>query len=498
MMDVKKTLRERGICVVIPTYNNAGTIADVVRRVLTHCLDVIVVCDGSTDETLSILQGIEGITVVSYEKNSGKGTALKRGFKKALEMGFAYAITLDADGQHFPEDIPTMLHANQKHPGALIVGRRKGLEKAERSKGSKFANAFANFWFAIQTGHRLKDTQTGFRLYPLKKLRGLSLLTSRYEAELELLVFASWHGVEIVSVPVNVFYPKPEERVSHFRPIPDFSRIFILNTVLCVLAVVYGLPLAIWRNTMTFLRTAYALLFFIVSTVFVVKPLSLLYTLAERDQEKRRRWMHRLLWNYARLVTLWHGIPGVKFSVGNPHGEDFAKPAVIICNHQSLLDLMTMLMLTPKLVCLTKDWVWNNPLYGNIIRGAEFYPVSEGMTTLLPKLQSLTDRGYSIVIYPEGTRSPDCSISRFRQGAFLLAEQLKADILPIVSYGAGKALPKKGKFLRKWPIRIEIDARLSPEKMLALGETPKEQASNMRQYYRQRYAEMANRIEQDV
>ena len=498
MMDVKKTLRERGICVVIPTYNNAGTIADVVRRVLTHCLDVIVVCDGCTDETLSILQGIEDITVVSYDRNAGKGTALKRGFKKALEMGFAYAITLDADGQHFPEDIPTMLHANQKHPGALIVGRRKGLEKAERSKGSKFANAFANFWFAIQTGHRLKDTQTGFRLYPLKKLRGLSLLTSRYEAELELLVFASWHGVEIVSVPVNVFYPKPEERVSHFRPIPDFSRIFILNTVLCVLAVVYGLPLAIWRNTMTFLRTAYALLFFIVSTVFVVKPLSLLYTLAERDQEKRRRWMHRLLWNYARLVTLWHGIPGVKFSVGNPHGEDFAKPAVIICNHQSLLDLMTMLMLTPKLVCLTKDWVWNNPLYGNIIRGAEFYPVSEGMTTLLPKLQSLTDRGYSIVIYPEGTRSPDCSISRFRQGAFLLAEQLKADILPIVSYGAGKALPKKGKFLRKWPIRIEIDARLSPEKMLALGETPKEQASNMRQYYRQRYAEMANRIEQDV
>ena len=498
MMDVKKTLRERGICVVIPTYNNAGTIADVVRRVLTHCLDVIVVCDGSTDETFSILQGIEGITVVSYDRNAGKGTALKRGFKKALEMDFAYAITLDADGQHFPEDIPTMLHANQKHPGALIVGRRKGLEKAERSKGSKFANAFANFWFAIQTGHRLKDTQTGFRLYPLKKLRGLSLLTSRYEAELELLVFASWHGVEIVSVPVNVFYPKPEERVSHFRPIPDFSRIFILNTVLCVLAVVYGLPLAIWRNTMTFLRTAYSLLFFIVSTVFVVKPLSLLYTLAERDQEKRRRWMHRLLWNYARLVTLWHGIPGVKFSVGNPHGEDFAKPAVIICNHQSLLDLMTMLMLTPKLVCLTKDWVWNNPLYGNIIRGAEFYPVSEGMTTLLPKLQSLTDRGYSIVIYPEGTRSPDCSISRFRQGAFLLAEQLKADILPIVSYGAGKALPKKGKFLRKWPIRIEIDARLSPEKMLALGETPKEQASNMRQYYRQRYAEMANRIEQDV
>ena len=116
---------------VIPTYNNAGTIADVVHRTLTHCLDVIVVCDGSTDGTLEILQQIEGITVVSCAKNAGKGYALKQGFKKALEMGFAYAITLDADGQHFPEDIPHMLRANQKHPGALIVGQRKDLDKAQ-------------------------------------------------------------------------------------------------------------------------------------------------------------------------------------------------------------------------------------------------------------------------------------------------------------------------------------------------------------------------------
>ena len=117
---------------VIPTYNNAGTIADVVRRALAQCLDVIVVADGPTDNTLDILQGIDGITIVSYAKNAGKGTALKRGFRKALEMGFAYAITMDADGQHFPEDIPVMLQANQKHPGALIIGQRQGLDKAER------------------------------------------------------------------------------------------------------------------------------------------------------------------------------------------------------------------------------------------------------------------------------------------------------------------------------------------------------------------------------
>ena len=491
-------LRDRGICVVIPTYNNQGTIADVVRRTLEQCQDVIVVADGCTDGTLDILQGIEGITVVSYEKNAGKGTALKRGFKKALEMGFAYAITLDADGQHFPEDIPAMLHANQKHPGALIVGQRKGLEEMERSKGSKFANAFSNFWFAIQTGHRLKDTQTGFRLYPLKKLYGLSLLTSRYEAELELLVFSSWHGTKIVSTPVNVYYPSPEERVSHFRPVADFSRIFILNTLLCILAVIYGLPLAIWRKLMTFLRTAYALLFFIISVFLVVTPAAMLWLTFVKDQEKKRMGIHKMLWYFSKFVTLWHGIPGVKFSVGNPHGEDFRKPAVIICNHQSHLDLMTMLIHTPKLVCLTKDWVWNNPFYGYIIRNAEFYPVSEGTNTLMPKLKSLIERGYSIAVYPEGTRSPDCTITRFHQGAFYLAEQLNVDILPLVLYGAGKALPKKEKHLHKWPIRIEIDRRISPEELQAYGSLPREQASGLRKYYKRRYAEMANRIEQDV
>jgi 1-acyl-sn-glycerol-3-phosphate acyltransferase len=184
--------------------------------------------------------------------------------------------------------------------------------------------------------------------------------------------------------------------------------------------------------------------------------------------------------------------------VANPCGEDFGKPAIIICNHQSSLDLMTMLIHTPKLVVLTKDWVWNNPLYGSLIQSAEFYPVSEGLTALMPKLQSLIDRGYSIVVYPEGTRSPDGSIARFHQGAFYLAQQLRADILPIVSYGAGKVLPKKGRFLRKWPIHIEIDRRIAPEEMHTHGTTLRVQASSMRKYYIQRYAEIANLVEQNV
>ncbi len=494
----QQTLRERGICVVIPTYNNAGTIADVMHRTLERCLDVIVVSDGSTDGTPDILRGIEGITIVAYDKNAGKGTALKRGFRKALELGFAYAITLDADGQHFPEDIPAMLQANQENPGALIVGQRQGLEAMERSAGSKFANAFSNFWFAVQTGHYLRDTQTGYRLYPLRKLHGLSLLTSRYEAELELLVFASWHGTKIVSTPISVHYPKPEERVSHFRPVRDFSRIFVLNTVLCFLAVVYGLPLAIWRGLMTVLRTVYALLFFLFSMFFVVTPTALLCMTFARNTESQRRSIHRLIWFFAKFVTTWHGIPGVKFSIGNPGGEDFHKPAIIICNHQSQLDLMTMLTQTPKLVVLTKDWVWHNPIYGYVVRRAEFYPTSMGTEALLPKLRSLVESGYSIAVYPEGTRSPDCTITRFHLGAFYLAQHLGIDILPLVLYGTGKALPKGGMYLRKWPIRIEIDPRITPTEIQAQGLTLREQSSWFRKYYKRRYTEIANRIEQDV
>ena len=499
MTEQQKTLRARAICVIIPTYNNAGTIADVVRRAQEQCSDVIVVCDGCTDNTIELLKALDEVpTIVELPKNSGKGAALKAGFEYALEKGFAYAITLDGDAQHYPEDIPVLLRANQEHPRALIVGERKNLERAERSKGSKFANAFSNFWFAVQTLTHLKDTQTGYRLYPLKKLRGLSLLTSRYEAELELMVFASWHGVKLVSEPVNVFYPPRSERVSHFRPTKDFARITVLNMVLCLLAVIYGYPLAIIRGVLTLLRTIYAMLIFLVFSMLIMTPLVHIYLLIGKITEKKRYNLHRMLSFVARFITCYHKIPGVPYSQGNPHNEKFDTPAVIICNHQSHLDLMPMLMQTPKMIILTADWVWNNPVYRYTIRSAEFLPVSAGVEAILPQLKSLVERGYSIAVYPEGTRSKDCSIGRFHKGAFHMAQELNIDILPLIIYGSGKALPKHGRYLRKWPMHLEIGKRISPSELRSYGETLKEQASYMRKYYKEHYVELANRIEQNV
>lgn len=243
------------ICVIIPTYNNHKTVVDVVSRTIPFCYPVIVVNDGSTDDTFSLLDsyvsGLDGkdiVTVVSYAKNQGKGHALRRGFRKALELGFDYAITLDSDGQHYPEDIPSIVATFEKEKDnkILVVGNRK-LQQENMPGGNTFANYFSNFWFMVQTWQYLPDTQTGYRIYPLHHIYGLNLLTARYEAELELLVLSAWHGVKLVSSPIRVYYPPQGERVTHFRPFWDFFRITVLNTVLCILCLVYGYWSMLWN-----------------------------------------------------------------------------------------------------------------------------------------------------------------------------------------------------------------------------------------------------------
>jgi len=232
-------------CILIPTYKNAGTVVDVVRRSLDAIKDhegakVIVVNDGSPDNTDELLAPLP-VVLVSYPVNKGKGGALREGFKKAKELGFDYAITLDSDGQHYPEDIALFISAIAENPGALVIGSRN-LNADNMPGKNTFANKFSNFWFRVQTAHDIPDTQTGFRAYPLKKLPCLGLLTARYEAELELLVLSTWKGVQPLPVGIRVYYPPEGERISSFRPFWDFFRISVLNTVFCVVAVIYGYP----------------------------------------------------------------------------------------------------------------------------------------------------------------------------------------------------------------------------------------------------------------
>jgi glycosyltransferase involved in cell wall biosynthesis len=240
----RKAFTEHKIAVVIPTFNNERTLAKVIHDVLIYTDHVIVVNDGSTDSTLEIVRNLP-VEVVTYSKNQGKGYAIQCGFKKALELGYEYAITIDSDGQHFTDDLKQFVQSLSNHPNAIIIGARNMNQSGIPGKSS-FGNKFSNFWFWFETGLRLPDTQSGYRLYPIKSLSAIRFYTRKYEFEIEVLVRSYWRGIDVTSVPVKVAYP--EDRVSHFRPFKDFSRISVLNTVLVTLTILYIKPRNFFRS----------------------------------------------------------------------------------------------------------------------------------------------------------------------------------------------------------------------------------------------------------
>lgn len=240
-LEDKERMTSLKCVVLIPTYNNAGTIAKVIADVKEYSTDIIVVNDGSTDDTKNILASIENIKVIDYPNNKGKGYALKLGLQKAYEWGYRYAITIDSDGQHYADDIPTFLDKIEEKPDSLLIGARN-LAADNMPSRNTFANKFSNFWYKVETGKTLSDTQSGYRLYPLEKLQNIHFITRRYEFEVEIIVRAAWRGVNVENIPIKVYYPPVEERVSHFRPLQDFTRISILNTVLVLYAFLFYYP----------------------------------------------------------------------------------------------------------------------------------------------------------------------------------------------------------------------------------------------------------------
>lgn len=242
-------LRSILCCVIVPTYNNAATLSSVISETLMYCRDVIVVNDGCTDDTAQIISSFgDRIRSLTQERNQGKGVALQCGLVYARRLGFRYAISIDSDGQHYPADIPAFAQAIEDNPGAFLVGSRNLQAEGMPGKNT-FANRFSNFWFRLETGIRLDDTQSGYRAYPLERIRlGSHLLTGGYEFELEILVFSVWRGIPVKNIPVRVYYPPEGERVSHFKPLRDFTRISILNTLLVLYCLLWRWPVGFFRK----------------------------------------------------------------------------------------------------------------------------------------------------------------------------------------------------------------------------------------------------------
>lgn len=243
----KDIFNQKKCCVIIPTYNNEKTLASVINGVLEYTTQVIVVNDGSTDSTSQILSNFKNIDLVSYPKNKGKGYALRKGLRFAWEKGFKYAITIDSDGQHFASDLPKFIDKLDESPNAIIIGSRN-MDQSSVPGKSSFGHKFSNFWFRFETGINAPDTQSGFRLYPLEPISKRIFFTRKYEFEIEVIVRLAWKGVEVTSVPIQVYYAPKETRVSHFRPFRDFTRVSILNTILVFYALLIVKPFKFIRS----------------------------------------------------------------------------------------------------------------------------------------------------------------------------------------------------------------------------------------------------------
>ncbi|MBR4199063.1 MAG: 1-acyl-sn-glycerol-3-phosphate acyltransferase [Bacteroidales bacterium] len=273
----------------------------------------------------------------------------------------------------------------------------------------------------------------------------------------------------------------------------------------CVVLMAYIFPPLIYRwltkrkgvdrkmpiTLFNLLKTVFAFLVFAVFSIFLLFWGFFVITIGGK-RPANKLFYHKCL--RALLATCVKLLPGVSFKLHNDGGEDFSKPSVIICNHQSHLDLLYTLALHPKIICLTNKKMWNSPFYGWILRYADFYPVSDGFDNCEEHVAKAISNGYSVLVFPEGTRSETCDILRFHKGAFQLAKTLGVDVLPLIIHGIGHAFPKRDFLLRKGKVDLYVMPRIAADSELMQKDSA-EIAKTLRRYYTEQYDEICRRTE---
>ena len=234
-----KTLK---ICVIIPTYNNERTLKTVIDGLLEITKDLIVINNSATDATFRILKTYTEITQIFLTKNKGKGNALRIGFKKAEALGYDFAVTLKPDRQYYLKYIAVFVNQLEfeTNKNLLLIGSTNRDQKTVSGRVS-FTDKLSIFLYKLQTGIQLKNTQSGFRLYPLKELNKIKFFTTKSEFEIETIVKAAWRGISVKNVTVNVSID-PQERATHLKSIKGFLRISLLNTWFILVAFLYIKP----------------------------------------------------------------------------------------------------------------------------------------------------------------------------------------------------------------------------------------------------------------
>jgi len=234
------------VWIAIPAFNEARTIRALVQQALTHCPRVIVVDDGSSDDTAAQLQGLP-VTLLTHEVNQGNAASLRTAFAHALAKDARCLISLDGDGQHDPADAPELLAAWQHHPENIVIGSRLH-DRAQIPMARYCANRFACFWISWAAGHPIADSQSGFRVYPREVMHlalGDHVRSSRFTFESEILIEAVHSGHATLAVAIPGRYPL-NARASHFRPVVDIAKIVVM--VAGRLLRQGMAPLGLWRS----------------------------------------------------------------------------------------------------------------------------------------------------------------------------------------------------------------------------------------------------------
>lgn len=299
----------------------------------------------------------------------------------------------------------------------------------------------------------------------------------------------------IVGMGVMIFAKHPALRSIAFISVLGLSVVvFVAYTVQPLLFRLFiGSPARKGKfpyTILSILNTIYCFSYFVAGCMIIRLYMALSALLPIRRQRKKDA-LHRVIFRFTRLFL--KTMLTVKTIRNNPCGETFEKPALVIANHQSFIDILLLLSTTPKMVMVTNRWVWRSPFFGRIVRAADFQQTEAGYDELAASLKRQVEAGYSVVIFPEGTRSADCRIQRFHKGAFYLAEKLGLDIVPVVLYGTGQLSSKTQPFhIKSGSVVVEIVKRISADDA-SFGRTYQERAKRYRAWFVEAYARMNER-----
>ncbi|PUZ30365.1 1-acyl-sn-glycerol-3-phosphate acyltransferases [Chitinophaga costaii] len=243
------------------------------------------------------------------------------------------------------------------------------------------------------------------------------------------------------------------------------------------------MPWTLWGWT----KSVFAFTYFVVGCLLMTGIGFVLIRIKIIGERRGKNVYHFLLSTFTR--SLLYVMANVKKRILNPDNEDFSQPAVVISNHQSFLDILVSTMLHPKVILLTNQWVWRSPVFGAVVRLADYYPVADGAAHSIERLRQKVNEGYSIVVYPEGTRSEDPGIRRFHKGAFFIAEQLGLDILPILLHGTAYTMSKNDFLLKDGQVTVQYLPRIKQEDK-TWGEGYAERTKRISRHFKQAYAQL--------